>query len=179
MVGTTNEALERITVEMAEYMRDRFFGKYRGTVKRTNDDEGMGRITAIVPNVYGQDVESPWALPCVPFAGASHGLVLLPEEGDGVWMEFEGGDPSYPIWSGGFWARDELPEPGAEKVRAIVTTGGHKVVLDDEGGNLQLVHSGGAEFTMTDNDITLKIGSTQIVLSSSGVSVNNGAFEVK
>jgi hypothetical protein len=33
---------------------------------------------------------------------------------------------------------------------------------------------------MTDSDITLKVGSTQIVLSESGgVSVNNGALEVK
>lgn len=174
-----NEGLEQLTVEMAEYMRDRFFGKYRGTVTDVDDPEDMGRITAQVPSVYGDQVESPWAMPCVPFAGPNHGLVLLPEVGDGVWIEFEGGDISFPIWSGGFWSRDELPDPGAVQVRALVTSSGHQVVLDDESSKLQLIHAGGAELTMTDNDITLKIGSTQIVMSSTGVNVNNGAFEVK
>lgn len=170
---------EQLLVEAAEYMRDRFFGKYRGMVSDIEDPENMGRITASVPDVYGEDVVSPWALPCVPFAGPSHGLVLLPEAGDGVWIEFEGGDPSFPIWSGTFWTRDALPDPGAELVRALITTAGHQVVLDDDADKLQLIHSGGAELTMTSNDITLKIGSTQIVLSSAGVSVNNGTFEVK
>ena len=179
MTDTSNEQMERIVVDMVEYMRDRFFGKYRGTVSSVDDPEKMGRITANVPAVYGEDTESPWALPCVPFAGPGHGLVLLPEVDDGVWIEFEGGDPSFPIWSGGFWARDEMPEPGADQVRALVTRAGHQLVLDDDEGKLQLIHSGGAELTMTDNDITLKIGSTKIVLSSAGVVVNNGAFEVK
>jgi hypothetical protein len=172
------EQLERIAVDMAEYMRDRFFGKYRGTVRDVDDPEKMGRIKASVPAVYGEN-DSPWALPCVPFAGPSHGLVLLPEIDDGVWIEFEGGDPSHPIWSGCYWARDELPDPGGDQVRALITPSGHQVVLDDDGGTLQLVHSGGAELTMTDSDITLKIGSTKVELSSSGVSINDGAFEVK
>lgn len=169
---------ERLLVELTEFMRSRYFGKYRGTVTDVEDDENLGRVKAEVPEVYGAE-ESPWALPSVPFAGSSHGLVLLPEVGDGVWIEFEAGDPSRPIWTGCWWASDEMPEDGTKDSRALVTSGGHKVILDDENSKLQLVHSGGAELTMTDNDITLKIGSTQIVLSSSGVSVNNGSLEVK
>jgi uncharacterized protein involved in type VI secretion and phage assembly len=118
-------------------------------------------------------------MPCVPFAGANHGLVLLPEEGDGVWIEFEAGNPSYPIWSGCWWADGELPEPGSQKVRALVTTAGHKLVLDDDGNKIQLLHADGAELTLGSSEITLKIGSSKIVLSSSGVSINDGALEVK
>ena len=176
---TIDSNTESLLVEVAEYIRTRYFGKHRAIVRRVDDPENLGRIIAQVPEVYG-DMDSPWALPAVPFAGDGHGLVLLPEVGDGVWIEFEAGDISRPVWSGCWWARGELPAPGAAAVRTLVTSSGHKVVLDDEAKKLQLLHSGGAELTMTDNDITLKIGSSQIVLSNTGgVSVNNGALEVK
>ncbi len=174
-----NEAkIEKLAVEAAEFIRSRYFGKYRGLVQDVNDPENMGRIVAQVPEVYG-DEDSPWALPVVPFAGKQHGLVLLPEVDDGVWIEFEAGDPSRPIWTGCWWASGEMPAPGGTATRVLVTSGGHKVILDDDGKKLQLLHSGGSEITMTNNEIKLKIGSTQIVLSASGVNINNGAFEVK
>ena len=122
--------------------------------------------------------ESPWALPSVPFAGAAHGLVLLPQVDDGVWIEFEGGDPSRPIWSGAWWANDELPDPGAPEVFALVTPGGHQFVLDDENSEIRLVHSGGAELVMTDDSITISIGGKQIELTSSSVNINEGSLEV-
>lgn len=172
---------ERLLVEAAEYMRNRYFGKYRGIVKKVGEGDDLGRIKAQVPEVYGDGESdlSPWALPCVPFAGQDHGLVLLPEVDDGVWIEFEAGDISRPIWTGCWWADDELPDPGGPQVRTLVTTAGHKLVLDDNENRVQLLHSAGAELTLTDNNITLKIGSTQIVLSSNGVNINNGAFEVR
>src|SRR5215213_4032791 len=167
---------ERLLVEVEEYMRTRYFGKYRGLVSKVDKDRGC--IVAQVPEVYGE-TDSPWALPSVPFAGKNHGLVLLPELNDGVWIEFEAGDISRPIWSGCWWAKEELPAPGAKAVRALVTSGGHKFVLDDDAKKLRLLHSGGAELTMTNNDITLKIGPSQIVLTAGGVSINNGALEVR
>jgi uncharacterized protein involved in type VI secretion and phage assembly len=177
MVTSTSET-EKLLVELTEFQGCHYFGKYRGIVRDVNDPENLGRIMARVPEVYGKDVDSPWALPAVPFAGSNHGLVVLPEVDDGVWIEFEAGDPSRPIWTGCWWGRDELPASGGPETRVLVTSGGHKVVLDDKDSKLQLLHSGGAEITMTDNDITFKISSTQIVLSSSGVNINNGAFKV-
>jgi uncharacterized protein involved in type VI secretion and phage assembly len=171
--------MEKLVVELAEFKRSRFFGKYRGLVQDVDDPENLGRIIAKVPDIYGTEVNSPWAVPSVPFAGPNHGLVLLPEVGDHVWIEFEAGNPSGPIWTGGWWASNEMPAPGGTSTRVLVTSGGHKFILDDEAEKLQLRHSGGAEFTMTNSDITLKIGSTRIVLSASGVNINNGAFEVK
>jgi len=52
-------------------------------------------------------------------------------------------------------------------------------VLDDDGKKLQLIHPGGGEITMTDTSIAIKLGSASIELSASGVSVNQGALEVK
>lgn len=170
--------MEDLVVELAEFKRSRFFGKYRGLVRDVDDSENLGRLVAQVPEVYGEE-DSPWALPSVPFAGNGHGLVALPEVGDGVWIEFEAGDPSRPIWTGCWWASNEIPEPGGTQTRVFVTTAGHKLILDDDGGELKLLHSGGTEITMTNDNITLKAGTGKIVISSSGISVNNGAFEVR
>ncbi|HBL57104.1 MAG TPA: hypothetical protein DDZ80_00550 [Cyanobacteria bacterium UBA8803] len=170
--------IEPRIVELAEFQRERYFGKYRGLVRDADDPENMGRIVAQVPEVYGEE-DSPWALPSVPFAGQNHGFVLLPEVGDGVWIEFEAGDPSRPIWTGCWWASGEMPTSAGTQTRVLVTSGGHQLILDDREAKIQLLHSGGAEITMTDQEIKFKIGATQLVLSANGVNINNGAFEVR
>jgi uncharacterized protein involved in type VI secretion and phage assembly len=161
---------EELMVGIAESMRSRFFGKYRGIVTNVEDPEKLGRIVAQVPEVL-QEMPSPWALPATPFAGPGHGLVLIPEVGDGVWIEFEAGDPSRPIWTGGWWGPNELPAPGDVQVRALVTTAGHKFVLNDKDKEIQLLHSGGAELKMTDNDITLTIGQSEFKMTSDQISL--------
>jgi uncharacterized protein involved in type VI secretion and phage assembly len=161
---------EELMVGIAESMRSRFFGKYRGIVTNVEDPEKLGRIVAQVPEVL-QEMASPWALPATPFAGPGHGLVLIPEVGDGVWIEFEAGDPSRPIWTGGWWGPNELPAPGDVQVRALVTTAGHKFVLNDKDKEIQLLHSGGAELKMTDNDITLTIGQSEFKMTADQISL--------
>lgn len=176
----TEQMTENLLVELTEYVRTRYFGKYRGLVRDVEDPENLGRITASVPEVYGGNGnDSPWAMPSVPFAGQNHGLVTLPEVGDGVWIEFEAGDISRPIWTGCWWAQDEIPEPAGPQTRVFVTSGGHKLVMDDQRSKLQLLHSDGAEITLTGSTITLKINSTELVLSATGLNINNGAFEVR
>lgn len=168
---------EELLVKMAETMCSRFYGKYRGLVVDVDDPENLGRITAQVPEVLHEE-ESPWALPAVPFAGGKHGLVLLPEVGDGVWIEFEAGDPSRPIWTGGWWGPGELPAPGGTKTRALVTTAGHKLALDDKNKEIQLQHSGGAELKMTDSDITITIGQAEVKLTGSQISLKIATTEI-
>jgi len=174
----SDTSMENLVVELTEFVRSRFFGKYRGLVMNVEDSEKRGRITAKVPDVYGEN-ESPWALPSLPFAGKNHGLVIIPERDDGVWMEFEAGDPARPIWTSFWLADEEMPEPAAPKTRALVTSKGHKIIVDDEKDEMKLVHGAGAEIAMTKDKITLKIGSSQIVLSARGVDINNGAMVIK
>ena len=174
-----DEVMERLLVELTENARSRYFGKYRGIVKQVDDPDKLGRITAQVPEIY-DDVESPWALPAVPFAGQDHGFVAIPEEGDGVWIEFEAGDVSRPVWTGCWWGDGELPDPGAPLTRVFATTAGHKLVLDDDGSEVQLLHSGGAEIKMTDDDIKVSIGQSEATLASSGeITIKVGATEIK
>jgi Type VI secretion system/phage-baseplate injector OB domain len=124
-----------VMCEMLEVMEGSFFGKYRGIVRDNNDPTGRGRLEVLVPAVMGD--EPVWALPCAPYAGNNMGLYAIPEKGTGVWVEFEAGDPSYPIWVGCFWADGQAPknERGAEAappLKIIRSQKGLLVTLDDK-----------------------------------------------
>ena len=73
------------------YGNTRFFGIYRGVVFDTNDPLGRARIRVKVPQVLA-DNPTEWAWPI----GTSYSA---PSVGDGVLVQFEGGDPSYPLWN--------------------------------------------------------------------------------
>jgi hypothetical protein len=82
-----------------------FHGKYRGTVMDNHDLEFRGRITAMVPDVLGL-VPTSWATPCVPVTGLpglQSGVYAVPPIGASVWIEFEHGDPDFPVWVGCYW----------------------------------------------------------------------------
>jgi Type VI secretion system/phage-baseplate injector OB domain len=95
-------------LDALEEQADRFYGKYRGIVADNLDPTQTGRIKAFVPEVLGE-VPSGWALPCQPFTGTGAGLYAVPQPGAGVWIEFEAGDASRPLWAGGWWAAGEVP----------------------------------------------------------------------
>jgi hypothetical protein len=122
-------------LEALEQQADRFYGKYRGLVVNNLDPTQTGRLTAMVPEVLGE-IPSGWALPCQPFTGTGAGLYAVPQPGAGVWIEFEAGDTSRPIWSGGWWAAGEVPmdetQTPSQPTRKILRSElGLMVSLDD------------------------------------------------
>ncbi len=161
-----------------------FFGKYRGVVSDTTDPLMIGRVRATVPDVFG-DQESGWALPCAPFGGDGVGFFAVPTVGAGVWIEFEHGDPEYPIWSGCWWgSAAELPPlvfaPPFQKVM-IVTEGGQAVTLDDTPGvgGITLETSGGQKIVLSATGVEIDNGMGAVIsLTGPQVSVNNGALDV-
>jgi hypothetical protein len=84
-----------------------YYGKYRGKVLDNLDPLVLGRIIPEVAAVPGSMLN--WAMPCVPYAGMQVGFYAIPPIGANVWIEYEGGDPNFPIWSGCFWGEGELP----------------------------------------------------------------------
>jgi uncharacterized protein involved in type VI secretion and phage assembly len=80
----------------------KFYGKYRGTVVTNVDPLRTGRLLVQCPDVLGLGISS-WAMPCLPFGGLQSGMFTYPAIQSGVWLEFEQGDPDYPIWVGGYW----------------------------------------------------------------------------
>jgi hypothetical protein len=114
-----------------------FFGKYRGKVTSSKDPMHLGRVQVEVPAVLGEGRNS-WALPCTPYAGKDIGFFTIPPVGTNIWVEFEGGDPDYPIWSGCFWNEKELPKNAQveepDKVQ-VFKTNGITITLSNLGEN--------------------------------------------
>jgi hypothetical protein len=77
----------------------KYFGKFRGVVAENCDPQGIGRLKVLVPAVMGDGLPS-WAMPCVPFSKQGLSSLMVPDIGSKVWVEFEEGDPQYPIWTG-------------------------------------------------------------------------------
>jgi hypothetical protein len=169
------------TDRLARALRDQnctLFGKYRGKVTKIGTGKELGKIKAMIPSVFGSDVESPWIEPVLPFGGKKHGFAFVPEVDDGVWIEFEAGHMSRPIWSGFFWGRDQIPEDASEKVRVIATSHGHQLVLDDDADEIRIEHGNGPSIVIAKDSITITVDSKKIVLDGNGLKVNDGALEV-
>src|SRR5262245_32922792 len=152
------------TYEMMERMEGCFFGKYRGLVTDNQDPTGCGQLKVIVPAVMGE--EEIWARPCVPYAGNNMGLYAIPEPETGVWVEFEAGDPFYPIWVGCFWADGQAPknEGGKEAsppLKIIRSQKGLMITLDDEKQTITMSDKDGA------NLITIQVKQGQVTVKGS------------
>src|SRR6185312_9815293 len=116
-----------------------YLGKYRGTVLNNVDPMQMGRLMVQVPDVSNV-LPSTWAMPCLPFAGIQSGMYVVPAIGSGVWIEFEQGNPDYPVWVGCFWgSAGELPglalaaPPGLQQV-VVQTTMQNILMISDAPG---------------------------------------------
>jgi uncharacterized protein involved in type VI secretion and phage assembly len=144
----------------------RYYGKYRGTVVENIDPEQRGRIIALVPDVLGE-MPSSWAMPCVPIAGTQMGAYFVPQVGSGVWVEFEQGDPDYPIWVGGFWgSAAEVPPPALAGIPnspniVLQTSAQNCIVVSDlpgPTGGIMLKSTSGATLIVNDTGIYVDNG---------------------
>ncbi len=167
---------DRAVEDLLERLRGRFYGKYRGIASEV--DPATCRIKAKVPAVLG-DTETGWCMPCVPYAGPGVGIAFLPEVNSGVWIEFEGGDVSYPIWAGGYWRDGEVPPDVGAAVKVIVTKAPIELKFDDDQGSLTITDSNGNTVSLDSSGITQSRGGSTVAVSDSSVSVNDSALEVQ
>ena len=161
-----------------------FFGKYRGTVTSNIDPQNMGRVQVSVPAVLGEGRLS-WAMPCAPFAGNGVGFFAVPPVGANVWVEFEAGDPDYPIWSGGFWGIGEAPAQPALPFVKVLKTEAVTLKLDDTPGAGGFTLEVGppavavpVQIVCDSGGVEISTGASKIEVTSVSVSVNGGALEV-
>ena len=69
-----------------------YYGIYRGNVLNNADPTMKGRVQVSVPAIAAV---ANWALPCRNF-----GSTTTPPIGTAVWVMFEGGNLSTPVWLG-------------------------------------------------------------------------------
>jgi Type VI secretion system/phage-baseplate injector OB domain len=170
------EVMESVTGLNAPH---KYYGKYRGTVLMNEDPLQIGRIVAMVPDVSAL-MPTSWAMPCLPGVGIQYGVCVIPPLGAGVWIEFEQGDPDYPIWTGGFWGSG-AEVPALTRQRLPVSPG---IVM-------QTVAQNTIAITDVPPQILIKVGASTIMVRTDGITiaapnitingallVNNGALAV-
>jgi hypothetical protein len=160
------------------------YGKYRGKVENNIDPMQIGRVQISVPLVLGSGRMS-WAMPSVPYAGPGVGFFAIPPNDANVWVEFEGGDPDYPIWSGCFWGVGEVPVLPALPQMKVFKTDGITLTLSDLPGAGGFTLEVGPPVVPTPlklvcnaGGIELSNSAASVKLTPVSVSVNNGALEV-
>jgi hypothetical protein len=168
--------IDELLARLVQRVEGRYFGKYRGQVTDNNDPDNLGRIKAKVPRVLS-DEETGWALPAFIYGGATdQGLFALPDVGAGVWIEFEGGDLSYPIWSGTWFTSGDIPESAQAGKKVFKTKSGHKIVLDDDGGTLEIADSNGNSVTMDASTVKIAAGgAVKVVIDATQIELVDGA----
>ena len=165
----------------------KFYGKFRGTVLNNIDPMQLGRLMVQVPDVLNISISSR-AMPCFPFTGKQMGMWALPQIGTGVWVEFEQGDPDYPIWSGCWYGIAAEPPalalaapPGVPNI-VLQTQGQNTLMISDvpgPTGGILLKSTTGALISINDVGITISNGKgAMITLTGPTVSINQTALVV-
>jgi hypothetical protein len=158
-------------------MPDLYFGKYTGIVKDNRDADTLGRIQVSVPAIFPEDerVQARAALP--------YGWFFVPENEAKVWVEFEGGDPGLPLWSGLQFVPGEWPPPAQAdppQKRVIVTAAGHVLAFHDKSGEEKVELKVGVHnhvITLDQQGIRIEDGvhKSKVTLDATGVTVETQA----
>ena len=116
------------------------------------------------------------------------GSYFVPQIGSGVWVEFEQGDPDYPIWTGCFWGSSaELPvlalagnpiSPSIVLGTGLMNTVAVSDVPGPTGGIL-LKSTTGAFIMVNDTGIYIQNGKgASVTMVGPTVTINEGALVI-
>lgn len=159
----------------------RYYSFYRAQVTSNEDPEHRGRILVKVPAIFGDDPLPNFVEPKdFRGGGPTKGEFYPPDVDDWVYVEFEGGDTRFPVYTGGWHAQGELSEDefthdgDAPKVKGfqnkyghvfkfseedakqkvyMSTPKGHFLILDDTDGSeaVHVIHSSGARLVLDED----------------------------
>ncbi len=135
----------------------RYYSSYRAWVYSNEDPDNMGRVQLVIPHINGSQVYKYWAYPKGVFAGENYGSQVLPQKGDLVWVEFEGGSPSVPIWQHGYFGKKEVPKDedlNDKQCYWFLTPKGNLVKLHDTKNLIHIKNTGGAYLEINESSIS-------------------------
>lgn len=152
-----------------------YYGTYRGFVVDNRDPDFLGRLKLHIPQIAAKNIMQTWAWPRGQIAGKDFGDFKIPPKDAMVWVTFENGDPSHPLWEGGAWSKGNVPKEGkksppdnrvmktknwilemddtegAEKFKITDIKKGNTFEFDTATGNLNLTVKGDESIQTTGN----------------------------
>ncbi len=120
----------------------------RAKVKDNEDPNGLGRIRVQfdwqiqLSEDADEEMMTPWLRMAQPYAGGGKGFSFIPEIGEEVMIDFEGGNAERPYVKGTLYNGVEdvdnkwvANNNSANQVKAIRTRNGHTIEIHDEGND--------------------------------------------
>lgn len=135
----------------------RYYSDYRGFVTDNNDPDYKGRLKINVPEIHGVTTPNYWAWSKGIYAASQAGFYVIPKKGDAIWVSFEGGDPSKPVWTYGWWGETEAPTTGKvqDMTNYLFQAGGHRLEFDESNSRVRITNKSGFVLEMNNNGIVL------------------------
>ncbi|HJT74224.1 MAG TPA: contractile injection system protein, VgrG/Pvc8 family [Chitinophaga sp.] len=118
------------------------------TVVENNDPKGLGRIR--VRFRWQQQGVSPWIRVVSASGGGDKGFFMIPEVGEEVITDFEGGNAELPFVIGTTYngkAKSSFGNAGND-VKALKTRSGNTILLNDAAGSITVTDKNGSSMAM-------------------------------
>lgn len=142
----------------------------RARVTDTEDPNSLGRVRVQFDwqAQQSEHMQTPWLRIAQPYAGGGKGFSFIPEIGEEVMIDFEGGNAERPYVSGTLYNGPGNPDgawlPGNNQVKAIRTRNGHTIEIWDQGGGGYIrIYDNGKEnyiLTFSTDEKLIKLEST-------------------
>lgn len=156
-------------------MFGKYYSCYRGYVVDNEDKENLDRLLIRVPEIANARELPNWALPFNLYSGEGYGLHNLPNKGDLIWVQFEKGNPNYPLWSFSYYGKNEKPDEFKSKsVKGFKTPFGHVIYSDDDKDNpfIKIKHQNELSIVINNDGIILWGGDKDIILKNEHAAIN-------
>ena len=107
------------------------YGLYRAKVVERDDERQRGRIKVQIPSILGEG-KSQWVEACMNTAYDSGGDLAIPKLGDTVWIAFEEGDVTKPVYVGNFFSQFKTPLPDYDQDMRVISWDKCRVEMKDD-----------------------------------------------
>ncbi|ERI62513.1 Rhs element Vgr protein [Capnocytophaga sp. oral taxon 863 str. F0517] len=116
-------------------------------VKDNNDPLGMGRVRVQFLWQAKRNEMTPWIRVVQPYTGGGKGFYFIPEIGEEVLVDFEGGNAERPFVLGAHY-NGEAKSGYSPTTKAIHTQSGTKILLNDADGSVRIEDPSGNIYAM-------------------------------
>lgn len=135
-----------------------------------------GVVWVMIPSVLPGPNGAP-AKPCLPFASGDFGFAFVPPPGSRVWIAFEGGQRSNPVWLGSPWPSTPNAHKPAPGILPVGVLWGPSFKIEFSSTALTLSHDGGISVIIGPTGITVHANGA-VSVEGTPVSINQTALVV-
>lgn len=166
-----------VAVPMADVEHHPICESQRATVVDNHDPKGLGRVKV---RFKWQQLATPWIPMLSPHGGGDKGMYMVPEKGEDVMVDFEGGNPELPYVLGSAYhgqAKSSFGNAGND-VKALRTRSGISILMNDAAGSVKINDPSGNQIIM-DGGRKVTINAPDKLIINSKDIVVNGTNSIK